>query len=49
MLYGADKRASMENKRFIIFSISADSYSIEDFNAEIKASVLQEQQDWIQP
>ena len=47
--YGAGKRAIVENKRFIKFSISAGTYSIDDFNAKIKVAVLQERQEWIPP
>ena len=39
----------MENNRFIKFSLSAGTYSINDFNAKIKVAVLQERQDWVPP
>ena len=39
----------MENNRFIKFSLSAGTYSIDDFNAKIKVAVLQEGQDWVPP
>ena len=39
----------MENNKFIKFSISAGTYSIDDFNAKIKVAVLQERQDWVPP
>ena len=39
----------MENNRFIKFSLSAGTYSIDDFNAKIKVAVLQERQDWVPP
>ena len=39
----------MENNRFIKFSLSAGTYSIDDFNAKIKVAVLQERQDWEPP
>ena len=39
----------MENNRFIKFSLSAGTYSINDLNAKIKAAVLQERQDWEPP
>ena len=49
ILYGAGRRTSVENKKFIKFSISAGTYLIDDFNAKMKAAVLQERQDWIPP
>ena len=39
----------MENKRFIKFSLSVGTYSIDDFNAKIKVAVLQQRQDWVPP
>ena len=39
----------MENNRFIKFSLSAGTYSVNDFNAKIKAAVVQERQDWVPP
>ena len=42
-------RTGVENNRFIKFSISAGTYSIDNFNAKIKAAVLQERQDWVPP
>ena len=39
----------MENNRFIKFSLSAGTYSIDNFNAKIRAAVLQERQDWVPP
>ena len=39
----------VENNRFIKFSLSAGTYSIDDFNAKIKVAVLQERQDWEPP
>ena len=47
IFYGAGRRTSVENKIFIIYSISDGTYSIDDFNVKIKAAVLQERQDWI--
>ena len=49
IFYEAGARTSVENKRFIKFSISAGTCSIDDFNAKSKVAVLQERQDWIQP
>ena len=39
----------VENNRFIKFSLSAGTYSIDDFNAKIKVAVLQERQNWVPP
>ena len=39
----------MKNNRFIKFSLSADAYSIDDSNANIKVVVLQQRQDWVPP
>ena len=44
-----DVPAWKKKKRFIKFSISAGTYSIDGFNAKIKVAVLQERQDWIPP
>ena len=41
----AGARIGKENNRFIKFSLSAGTYSIDDFNAKIKAAVLKEKQD----
>ena len=35
----------MENNRFIKFSLSLGTYSIDDFNTKIKVAVVQERQD----
>ena len=49
IFYKAGARTSVENNRFIKFSLSAGTYSIDDFNAKIKVAVLQERQDWVPP
>ena len=49
IFYGSGSRTSVENNSFIIFSLSAGTYSIDDFNAKIKAAVLQQRQDWEPP
>ena len=49
IFYKAGARNGVENNRFIKFSLSAGTYSIDDFNAKIKAAVLQERQDWVPP
>ena len=45
IFYKAGALTGVENNRFIKFSVSAGTYSIDDFNAKIKAAVLQETQD----
>ena len=35
--------------KLIKFSLSAGTYSIDDFNAKIKVAVLQQRQDWVPP
>ena len=47
IFYGAFRRTGVENKKFVKFSISAGTYSIDGFNAKIKVVVLQERQDRI--
>ena len=49
IFYKSGARTSVENNMFIKFSISAGTYSIDDFNAKIKVAVLQERQDWEPP
>ena len=49
IFYKAGARTGVENNRFIKFSLSAGTYSIDDFNAKIKVAVLQERQDWVPP
>ena len=49
IFYKAEASTGVENKRFIEFSLSADTYSIDDFNTKIKVEVLQERQDWVPP
>ena len=39
----------MENKKFVKFSITAGTYSIDNFNAKINVVALQERQDCIPP
>ena len=47
MFYKTDARTSVENNIFIKFSLSASTYSIDDFNAKIKVVVLQQRQEWV--
>ena len=49
IFYKAGARSGAENNRFIKFSLSVGTYSIDDFNAKIKAAVLKERQDWVPP
>ena len=49
IFYGAGSRTGVENNSFIKFSLEAGTYSIDDFNAKIKAAVLQQRQDWEPP
>ena len=49
IFYKAGARTGAENNRFIKFSISAGTHSIDDFNTKIKAAILQERQDWVPP
>ena len=49
IFYGTGRGTGVENKKIIKFSISAGTYSIDDFNAKIKVAVLQERQDWEPP
>ena len=49
IFYKAGSRTGVENNRFIKFSLSAGTYSIDDFNTKIKAAVLLERQDWEPP
>ena len=47
IFYRANRCTGVE--KFVKFSISAGTYSIDDFNTKIKIAVLQERQDWIPP
>ena len=42
IFYKAGARTGTENNGFIKFSISAGTYSVDDFNAEIKEAVSQQ-------
>ena len=39
----------MKNTDFISFTLSEGTYSIDDFNANIKVAILQQRQDWEPP
>ena len=49
MIYKTGKRTGVESTNFIHFNLSAGTYSIDDFNANIKVAILQERQDWEPP
>ena len=49
IFYKVGARIGAENNRFIKFSLSAGTYSIDDFNAQIKVAVLQQRQVWVPP
>ena len=49
IVYKAGKHTGVEKTKFISFSLSAGTYSIDDFNAKIKVAILQEMQDWEPP
>ena len=49
IFYGACRWTVVENKKFVKFSITAGTYSIDNFNAKIKVVALQERQDCIPP
>ena len=49
VIYKAGKRTGVENTKFIHFNLSAGTYSIDDFNAKVKISILQQRQDWEPP
>ena len=47
IFYKAGARTGAGNNKFIKFSLSASTYSIDDFDAKIKVAVLQQRQDWV--
>ena len=49
IFYKAGAPTGVGNNRFIKFSLSAGTYTIDDFNAKIEVAVLQEKQDWKPP
>ena len=49
IVYKAGKHNSVENTEFMHFNLSAGTYSIDDFNANIKVAILQQRQDWEPP
>ena len=46
IVYKTGKRTGVESNKFIHFNLSVGTYSIDDFNAKIRAAVLQQRQDW---
>ena len=49
LVYKAGKMTGVTNPEFIKFTLSEGTYSIDDFNAKIKISVLQQRQGWEPP
>ena len=49
VIHKAGKHTGVENDKFIHFNLSAGTYSIDDFNAKVKISILQQRQDWEPP
>ena len=41
-----DKRACVENNRFIHFNLKAGTYSIDDYNTKINVAISQQRQNW---
>ena len=46
IVYKAGKQTGVTNTEFIKFTLSGGIYSIDDFNAKIKVSILQQRQGW---
>ena len=49
IVYKADKQTGLTNTEFIKCTLSEGTYSIDDFNAKIKISILQQRQGWESP
>ena len=49
IVYKVGKRTGVENNKLIHLSLSAGTYSIDDFTTKIKEAVLQKRQDWEPP
>ena len=49
LVYKAGKMTGVTNPEFIKFTLSEGTYSIDDFNAKIKISILQQRQGWESP
>ena len=45
MFYKAGSGTGLEDNKFVKFTLSASTYSVDDFNAKDKVAVLQERQD----
>ena len=48
-VYEAGKRTGAEDTKFVSLSLSAGTYSIDDFNAKINVAILQQRRDWEPP
>ena len=46
IVYKVGKKTSVTNTEFIRFTLSVGTYSIDDFNAKINVSILQQRQGW---
>ena len=49
IVYNAGKQIGVTNTEFIKFTLSEGTHSIDDFNAKIKVSILQQRQGWEAP
>ena len=49
IFYKAGSRRCVQDNKYIKFTLSGGTYSIDDFNAKIKVAVLQEREDWEPP
>ena len=49
IVYKAGKQAGVTNTEFIKFTLSEGTYSIDDFNAKVNISILQQKQGWESP
>ena len=45
IVYKSGKCTNVENNKFIHFNLSVGTYTIDDFNAKVKETVLQKRQD----
>ena len=46
IIYKAGKRTGIGNTNFVSLSLSASTYSIDDFNTKVKIAILQQRQNW---
>ena len=47
--YKTGKQAGVRNTEFIKFTLSEGTYSVDDFNAKVNISILQQKQGWESP